>query len=82
MHRHIPKPEHQLRRPVVCTALPPHAVMGLGTIPFVNQMERFTVVLHLHRTWHFRLIPVPFPIDPHFVQHAQPNLQYVRAVEV
>jgi hypothetical protein len=30
----------------------PHVVMGLGTILFVNQMERFTVVLHLHRTWH------------------------------
>ena len=27
-------------------------------------------------------IPVPFPIDPHFAQHAQPNLQYVRDVEV
>ena len=61
---------------------PPHAVMGLSTIPFVNQMERFTVGLHLHRTWHFRLSPVPFPTDPHFVQHAQPNLQYIRAVEV
>ena len=26
--------------------------------------------------------PCPFLIDPHFAQHAQPNLQYVRAVEV
>jgi hypothetical protein len=60
MHQHIPKLEHQLWQPVVCTALPPHVVMGLGTIPFVNQMKRFTVVLHLHRTWQFRLISV-FP---------------------
>jgi hypothetical protein len=39
----------------------PHVVMGLGTIPFVNQMERFTVVLHLHRTWHSDLSLSLFP---------------------